>query len=288
MSARGSKFLLSEEQDRISNQGSRRATRQWLNRVSEKVLNQNSELEANYDPVKQQPEPMSMEEKQRKPLETFAENSTSQLKKEGSGRESSQGTDEDSQPGEDTETDQIEEFQSSADRKKTEITFHLPSSQQASPRGSNAIATTQPRITRMFHSININKKRRSTYIRPVLKFLPTYRLESQNPFNPRIVEEILARVIEGHMESRPKVRFTTNGSLLVCRSLSEEILSQVKAKNFDRFRIIVTVTVGEKLHQSFCQSVNYFWDAENDALANYVYERPEIFIITTVYGIYYD
>lgn len=173
----------------------------------------------------------------------------------------------------------------SRESKKTEITF---GTNPSSVNVSGAMTQNAPRITRMFQSMSTHKPRHTVIIRPIRKFLPTYRLESQNPFNARVVEDLIKKIIESQMELRGKIKFETRSSLTLCRSLSEEVLNAVKAKNYDRFRIIVTVTVGEKLHQSFCQSASYLWDAENDAMANYVYDRPNIFVITTVYGVYYD
>lgn len=140
----------------------------------------------------------------------------------------------------------------------------------------------------MFDDIVINRPRLSSVVRPTLKYHPTYRLESKNPFDARAVEDLLKKIVETEMEIQESVKFDVVKSVELSRRLSDEILLQVKAKDFDRYRIIVTVTAGEKHHQNFRQSAMCLWDADKDALANYVYERPEIFIISTVYGIYYD
>lgn len=146
----------------------------------------------------------------------------------------------------------------------------------------------QTRVTRMFQSINVNRPRKSIIVRPVLRFNPSYRLESSNPFNPRAVEDLLKKIIESQMESHEKIMLNHKNAVEMCRSLSEEVLHQVKAKNYDRYRILVNVTAGEKFHQSFRQNVMVLWDNEKDALANYVHESPDMFIITSVYGVYYD
>lgn len=143
------------------------------------------------------------------------------------------------------------------------------------------------RVSRLFNSINIRRQRQSTIIRPVLKYHPSFRLESKNPFNPLAIGELLRKIIEIQMENR-KRNFDIKSSVSLCRSLSEEILSQVKAQNYDRYRIIVSVNVGEKCHQSFRQTAVFLWDAEKDAMTSYVYDRPDIFVTATVYGIYYD
>lgn len=194
---------------------------------------------------------------------------------------SSLGSEEPSQHDDAPESDEDEGKLSLPDRKHT-ITFHSPTARRTTVR------STQPRITRMFQSISVKGKRRSSHIRPVLKFQPSYRLDSKNQFDVRAVEDLLKRVVEDQMASNNHDRFDPNASLSLCRSLSEEVLNQVKNKSYDRYRIIVTVNVGEKTQQSFCQKAVFLWDSEKDAVANYVYERPGIFVTTTVFGIYYD
>lgn len=144
------------------------------------------------------------------------------------------------------------------------------------------------RISRMFNSISRRKSRQSIVIRPVLKFQPTYQMESTKPFQPRICEMIIEKIIKRQINKRKFAKFDTKLTIALCRSLSEEILNNIKQRNYDRYRIIVVVTVGEKYHQTFHQSTKFLWDAENDAFANYIYDRPDIYIIATVYGIYYD
>lgn len=157
--------------------------------------------------------------------------------------------------------------------------------------GSESTITSLPRtsrLSRMFQSISIRRSRRSTFVRPVLRYQPTYRLESKNPFKPGVVEDLLEKLVVSRMEARGKIQFRAKTVEALCRTLSDEILTQVKAKNFDRYRIIATVSAGEKYHQCFRQCAGFLWNSDTDAMTNYVYERPEIFIISTVYGIYYD
>lgn len=171
---------------------------------------------------------------------------------------------------------------STRNRLRTELTFRTPFDAMSQNAQSNR------RITRMFQSIRRSRPNQSVIFRPILQYQPTYRLKSQNPFDARVVEDLLEKLIESQMEPLGKIQFTEDFVKPLCKNISEEVLTAVKAKNFDRYRILVNVTVGEKFHQSFHQSTSYLWDAETDAFAKYVYERPGIFVITTVYGIYYD
>lgn len=155
-----------------------------------------------------------------------------------------------------------------------------------------SIESQSPEISEIFNSISIRGNRKSTVARPALQFQPTYRFESKNPFNSYEVELLIKKIVELKMEEweeiNKKISFSTGGMNKLAEELSSEILTQVKMKNYDRFRIIVFVDVAEKYHQSFKCGLRYIWDSKKDSFAKYVYERQNLFIIATVFGIYYD
>lgn len=142
-----------------------------------------------------------------------------------------------------------------------------------------------PRLTTMF-SDNIMKRKSAVIVRPIEKFLPTYQLESKNPFNPRIVEDILKSLIETRMENISKFDYAAMESN--ARSLSEDILFQIKALEFDRFRILVSVTITEKFYQGFGQCAAIVWDIEKDSMASYVFDRSNFFVTVNVFGVYFE
>ncbi|XP_070501186.1 dynein light chain Tctex-type 5-like [Chironomus tepperi] len=119
----------------------------------------------------------------------------------------------------------------------------------------------------------------------VLRFQNSYRLEARNPFNRDEVERILGNVMENHFSSIEKFDGT---SVAMCRNVSDDAMALIKAKNFDRYKIIVVVTACEKFMQGICYSNKNLWDAPRDALASYVYDHPSFFAIGTCYGIYFE
>lgn len=143
----------------------------------------------------------------------------------------------------------------------------------------------QPRLTSMFDEIGM-KRRSTVVVRPVERFLPTYQLESKNPFNPRIVEDIMRTIIDVRMENIS--RFDSDAMQGTARTLSEEILFQIRSRDFDRFRILVSVTITEKFYQGFGQSAAIIWDTERDSMATYVYDRSNYFVTVNVFGVYFE
>ncbi|KAG5672730.1 hypothetical protein PVAND_002831 [Polypedilum vanderplanki] len=118
-----------------------------------------------------------------------------------------------------------------------------------------------------------------------IRFQNSYRLEAKNPFNRSEVEKILAKVMEKHFAEIEKF---DSVSVAMCRNVSDDAMNLIKAKNFDRYKIIVVVSVCEKLMQGVCYSNKNLFDASKDALATYVYDHPCFYAIGTCYGVYYE
>ena len=153
--------------------------------------------------------------------------------------------------------------------------------------GSRARYST--RLTQMFTNIKLRRDRQSSILRPAEIFLPTYRMESQKPFDPRIVEDFLQSRIKDRLDEHEKFEFDDSKSMhSFARKLSEEILSEVKKYEFDRYKIFVSVTIGQKMYQGFNKSVGVLWDIQKDTMATYVYERNNIFGMFNVFGVYFD
>lgn len=68
--------------------------------------------------------------------------------------------------------------------------------------------------------------------RQQLRFQNSYRLESKNPFNKEPVEAILKEIMDKRFSKCE--RFDSKLTVAFCRTVSDEIIDQIKALEFDR------------------------------------------------------
>lgn len=48
------------------------------------------------------------------------------------------------------------------------------------------------------------------------------------------------------------------------------------------------MTLGEKFMQDFKATASFLWDKDRDGFASYSYDRPDLFVIATVYAVYFE
>lgn len=120
---------------------------------------------------------------------------------------------------------------------------------------------------------------------PTLRFEPTYRLFSKYPFNTEYVQQLL----QSHLERSFNIyEYTVKGADRKCQRVTINLLTRVKQLNFDRYRLICIIMMGQKFHQDVKVATSFMWDKTMDKWAHCIYERPDFFAIGLVYGIYYD
>ncbi|XP_058065801.1 dynein light chain Tctex-type 5 [Anopheles bellator] len=123
-------------------------------------------------------------------------------------------------------------------------------------------------------------------IPPVCKFLPSYRLCSRNPFNREACEVIMRESLDKSLQG---VEYSSYFAPSLCQQICEDIKSRVKELKFDRYKIIVTVTIGERYMQSLKAISQFLWDAEKDSYATCIYDAsPSLVAVGTIYAIYFD
>ncbi|XP_031616475.1 tctex1 domain-containing protein 1 [Contarinia nasturtii] len=119
----------------------------------------------------------------------------------------------------------------------------------------------------------------------LVRLLPTYRLEPKNPFNTEKCENILKHVFETAFD---EFEYTAEAAEEKVSKLSQQILTQTRKLNFDRYKLICVVSIVQNSMQGLCAYHRCLWEKKFDKIATHVYETPNLFAIATIYGLYFD
>ncbi|KAK7495827.1 hypothetical protein BaRGS_00012817 [Batillaria attramentaria] len=112
---------------------------------------------------------------------------------------------------------------------------------------------------------------------------PSYRMEPHRKFHSGKVEELLKTVLEEKLE---KFRYSPKICPNMCKILSDDIKEKVKQMNFDRYKIVCNVLIGQKKDQGVMTCSRCVWDEKLDNFASYSFQNEHIFCTATVFGVY--
>ncbi|XP_028168984.1 dynein light chain Tctex-type 5-like [Ostrinia nubilalis] len=119
----------------------------------------------------------------------------------------------------------------------------------------------------------------------VRTYQPTYQLNPRKRFSEERVQKILKELVDTELAEAEYSEKTVPDLTL---SLTETVRNAIKEENFNRYRIIVVVTIGQQRQQGVQMFHSFLWDHERDMFVTTNFENPHIFANVVVYGVYLD
>ncbi|XP_023941959.1 dynein light chain Tctex-type 5-like [Bicyclus anynana] len=179
-------------------------------------------------------------------------------------------------------------------RKSKVSMMHLKSQSTKSQIGFGNKSMSRLRVRRQSYGFagvpGIRPVERSSQVaiefkRPILSYLPTYQLDPTYKFHVPTVQKLTAELLDelwtGH-------KYNVQDSPALALRIAGELMRKVKAVQFNRYRIICVVTIGQRRAQSYNNAVSFLWDHERDNLVDVQREVTTAFIQVTTFGVYLD
>ena len=122
--------------------------------------------------------------------------------------------------------------------------------------------------------------------KPRRKYENTYRLEPSRKFEASKVKAIIDDVFENYLKKEETYDHKAERQLV--KSLAEIIKGRVKELNYERYKIVCTVTIGQLKEQGLRIGSRCCWDAKWDTYAESSFKNKSLFAVATVWGVYYE
>ena len=120
-----------------------------------------------------------------------------------------------------------------------------------------------------------------------MKLENTYRMEphEEKKFNIKRVEDSMSCILECFLKDYVYNPDTVGKIVL---DLSTRIKQAIKDMNFERYRLISSVTVVENQNQGFQSGSRFLWDAKIDTHAEAHYTDGKILAVANCYAVYFE
>ncbi|XP_052777511.1 dynein light chain Tctex-type 5-B-like [Mya arenaria] len=113
----------------------------------------------------------------------------------------------------------------------------------------------------------------------------TYKMEPPEKFRSDKVKPIIEKVLATNLEGR---KYDPIECSILSKALSDDIKQQVRGLNFQRYKIICLVTLGQKNDQGVSVGSRFLWDADRDSFATASWHNRHLYAVGTVYALYYE
>jgi len=131
-----------------------------------------------------------------------------------------------------------------------------------------------------------------------ITFENTYQLKPTKKFSSYEVKKMLDELLKKkfitvHQEDDddPETiyfQYETKKAQEMSKELANEILEEVKKFEYDRYKLVVDVTIGEYTGQGVRISSRAIWDTSTDSYASSTYRHGNVFVTAIVFGCYYE
>jgi len=108
---------------------------------------------------------------------------------------------------------------------------------------------------------------------------PVYAAKFKESEARDIVQAVLKRRLAG-------VAYHADTTSTWAREIADEIKQALKEKDWQRYKYIVHVVIGEQKGEGIKVACRCFWDSNTDGFAKATFQSRSVFAVASVYGVY--
>ena len=104
-------------------------------------------------------------------------------------------------------------------------------------------------------------------------------------FQRHKVQAILKAVLRERME---KQQYDPVKAAQISKHIAEDLREKVKALGYDRYKLVIQVTLGQKKGQAMRIVSRCLWDTATDSFASEYFENESLYCVCQVFGLYFE
>ncbi|XP_012859353.1 dynein light chain Tctex-type 5 [Echinops telfairi] len=113
----------------------------------------------------------------------------------------------------------------------------------------------------------------------------TYQLGPTQHFPVAAVNHILKDVLTNYLQEEI---YEPEFCRRVTKTISEVIKARVKALMLPRYKLLVSIHIGQRTGQSMFIGSRCLWDPKTDTFSSYVFRNSSLFALANVYAVYFE
>ena len=121
--------------------------------------------------------------------------------------------------------------------------------------------------------------------KPKVLYENTYQLDPKRKFQSSAAQEIIKDTLEKYLKDE---KYDANASAQMAKTLALVIKDTVKELNYERYRIMCIVSIGQLDEQGIQLVSRCVWDTNRDTSASGSYKNKSLFAVATVFAVYLE
>ncbi|XP_065055804.1 dynein light chain Tctex-type protein 2B-like [Rhopilema esculentum] len=106
----------------------------------------------------------------------------------------------------------------------------------------------------------------------------------RNKFRPVAVKNVIHEVLSEELGGK---QYNAEETATWTRAVSDSIKDKLKEMEYDRYKIVVQVVIGEQRGEGVKFAARCLWDSDTDNFAQDIYTNESLFCVAVAYGVFY-
>ena len=108
---------------------------------------------------------------------------------------------------------------------------------------------------------------------------------SSRPFNTHEVKGLLAEIVDHALEREKE--YDCEKCTQLSKDLSQIIKDALKNLNYDRYKYVIQVILGQSQDENLMMTCRCLWDLQSDNYVSYIYSNKKVVCAVAVFGLFY-
>ncbi|KAL1777261.1 hypothetical protein HispidOSU_026506 [Sigmodon hispidus] len=147
------------------------------------------------------------------------------------------------------------------------------------------LRTASSSVNTVVHSDEPSQDDEDKASRLTVRMENTYQLGPTKHFPVATVNRILKDALTAYLQ---EAEYDPEFCREMTKTVSEVIKAQVKELMIPRYKLIVTVYIGQRDGQSILIGSRCLWDPKSDTVSSYALQNSTLFALANVYAVYFE
>eukprot|EP00794_Sanderia_malayensis_P011191 gene11191-12365_t len=106
----------------------------------------------------------------------------------------------------------------------------------------------------------------------------------KNKFRPAAIKPVIHEVLNEELSGK---QYNPDETANWSKKISDSIKEKLKDMEYDRYKIVVQVVIGEHRGEGVKYATRCLWDSDTDNFAQDIFTNESLFCVAVAYGVFY-
>ncbi|XP_065886548.1 dynein light chain Tctex-type protein 2B-like [Dysidea avara] len=106
----------------------------------------------------------------------------------------------------------------------------------------------------------------------------------KHKFKPAVVKDAIHQILQERLHEK---QYSSDQANVWSKEISNAITQRLKELQFERYKFVVQVVIGEQRGEGVKMTCRCLWDSDTDSYAQDIFMNDSLFCVAAAYGVFF-